>query len=127
VGVVQDSSVELKRREGQEDRRGEEYRVLEGPISTAGLVQPPDLKVKEGPRPPSQSYLVISELSHKLSSGLGSSAWGFGGGIDRDGVFHEHPPACAAGYAGGCGAFEGAGSVRMVGGTTVIPVGQPIP
>ncbi len=68
----------------------EEYRMVEGPISTSGLVQPPDLKVKEGRRPPSQSYLVISELSGKLSNGLGSSgAVGEGliGTLLRRGIF----------------------------------------
>ena len=48
VTVVQDSSTELKTREGQEDRRVEEYRVLEEPISTSGLVQPSGFDLTDG-------------------------------------------------------------------------------
>ncbi len=44
-----------------------------------------------GRQPPSKPYLVISELSRKLSSGLGSSVWGYGEGTDQGiVVLHEH-------------------------------------
>jgi len=48
VTVVQDSSTELKTREGQEDRRVKEYRMVEGPFLTLGFIPPLGFDLTEG-------------------------------------------------------------------------------
>jgi len=49
--------------------------------------------------PPSKPYLVISEPSRKLSSGLGSSVWVYGGRIERGEIWNKRNHSPSLGFS----------------------------